>query len=191
MFMDLLAKRFAIRKYTAQQVSREDLERILQAGEFAPSAGGGQRNMFVGVRNAELVRKLGRWNMAKFDRSNLAGSYVLREQPSTIDDPTITDGFYGAPCVVCLFGQANFKFKEADAYCAAENMVLQATELGISSCIVSRGPETFASIEGRELLRTWGVPDGYECVCFVILGYRDGEPPHRKSRREGRTRIVE
>ncbi|WP_298625529.1 nitroreductase family protein [uncultured Senegalimassilia sp.] len=191
MFMDLLAKRFAIRKYTAQQVSREDLERILQAGEFAPSAGGGQRNMFVGVRNAELVRKLGRWNMAKFDRSNLAGSYVSREQPSTIDDPTITDGFYGAPCVVCLFGQANFKFKEADAYCAAENMVLQATELGISSCIVSRGPETFASIEGRELLRTWGVPDGYECVCFVILGYRDGEPPHRKSRREGRTRIVE
>lgn len=191
MFMDLLAKRFAIRKYTAQQVSREDLERILQAGEFAPSAGGGQRNMFVGVRNAELVRKLGRWNMAKFDRSNLAGSYVSREQPSTIDDPTITDGFYGAPCVVCLFDQANFKFKEADAYCAAENMVLQATELGISSCIVSRGPETFASIEGRELLRTWGVPDGYECVCFVILGYRDGEPPHRKSRREGRTRIVE
>lgn len=191
MLIDLLAQRFAIRKYTSQQVSRADLDRILQAGEFAPSAGGGQRNMFVGVRNEKLVRTLGRWNMAKFDRSNLAGSYVSREQPSTIDDPTITDGFYGAPCVVCLFGQGNFKFKEADAYCAAENMVLQATELGISSCIVSRGPETFATVEGRELRRSWGVPDAYECVCFVILGYRDGEPPRRKPRRAGRTRIVE
>ena len=191
MLMDLLAKRFAIRKYTAQQVSREDLKLIMQAGEFAPSAGGGQRSVFVGVRNDALVRELGRMNMDRFDRSHLAGSYVSHEQPSTIDDPGITDGFYGAPCVVCLFGQTNFAFKVADAYCAAENMVLQATELGISSCIVSRGPETFASIEGRELLRTWGVPDGYECVCFVILGYRDGEPPHRKSRREGRTRIVE
>ena len=191
MFIDLLTKRFAIRKYTSQQVSRADLERILQAGEFAPSAGGGQRNMFVGVRNAELVHELGHLNMAKFDRSNLAGSYVSREQPSTIDDPTISDGFYGAPCVVCLFGQANFKFKEADAYCAAENMVLQATELGLSSCIVSRGPETFASARGRELAASWGVPESYECVCFVILGYRDGELPHRKPRRSDRTCIVE
>ncbi len=31
MFMDLLAKRFAIRKYTAQQVSREDLKLIMHA----------------------------------------------------------------------------------------------------------------------------------------------------------------
>lgn len=189
--MDLLAQRFAIRKYTAQQVSRGDLELILQAGEFAPSAGGGQRNVFVGVRNAGLVRELGRMNMAKFDRSRLAGSYVSREQPSTIDDPAITDGFYGAPCVVCLFGQANFAFKVADAYCAAENMVLQATELGVSSCIVSRGPETFASARGRELMSAWDVPAGYECMCFVVLGYRDGEPPHRKPRRAGRTRIIE
>ena len=191
MLMDLLAKRFAIRKYTAQQVSREDLELIMQAGEYAPSAGGGQRSAFVGVRNAALVRELGRMNMARFDRSHLAGSYVSREQPSTIDDPRITDGFYGAPCVVCLFGQANFAFKVADAYCAAENMVLQATELGVSSCIVSRGPETFANDRGQELMRAWNVPVGYDCVCFVILGYRDGQPPHRKPRKDGRTRIVE
>ena len=190
MLVDLLARRFAIRKYTEQQVSRDDLELILQAGEFAPSAGGGQRNMFVGVRDAGLGRELGRMNLAKFDRSRLAGSYVSREQPSTIDDPAITDGFYGAPCVVCLFGQANFTFKVADAYCAAENMVLQATELGISSCIVSRGSETFVSERGRELMSAWGVPEGYECMCFVILGYREGGLPHRKPRRVGRTRIV-
>lgn len=191
MLMDVLARRFAIRKYTSQQVSRADLELIMQAGEFAPSAGGGQRTRFVGVLDEALVREVGLMNMAKFDRSRLAGSYVSREQPSAIDDPSIRDGFYGAPCVVCLFGQANFAFKVADAYCAAENMILQATELGISSCIVSRGPETFASARGQELAHTWGVPEGYECVCFVILGYRDGEPPHRKPRKEGRVRIIE
>ena len=30
-----------------------------------------------------------------------------------------------------------------------ENMILQATELGIASCIISRGYETFDSEEGR------------------------------------------
>ena len=34
-------------------------------------------------------------------------------------------------------------FKTADAFCMAENMILQATELGVASCIISRGYETF------------------------------------------------
>ena len=191
MLMDLLERRFAIRKYTEQPVSLESLELIMAAGEFAPSAGGGQRRMLVGVRNADLVRELGRMNLARFDRSRLAGSFVSREQPSNIDDPTIADGFYGAPCVVCLFGQANFAFRDADAYCAAENMLLQATELGLASCLVSRGSETFASDRGRELMRAWGVPEGYACVCFVILGHRKGPEPRRKPRRAGACVIME
>lgn len=118
--MDLLARRrFAIRKYTAQRVERGDLGRVVQAGELAPSVGGGQRRMLAGVLDEPLVRELGRMNMARFNRGNLAGSFVSCEQPSTIDDPSIVDGFCGAPAVVCVFGQANFAFRDADAYRAA------------------------------------------------------------------------
>ena len=73
----------------------------------------------------------------------------------------------------------------------AENMLLQATELGISSCIISRGEETFVSDEGKALLSEWNVPENYSAVCFVILGYIDGEQPHTKPRRPGRIKIVE
>lgn len=83
-----------------------------------------------------------------------------------------------------IFGQNNFLFREADAFCCAENMILQATELGIASCIVSRGAETFLSPEGRELLKAWAVPENYAAICFVILGYMDGEPPHAKQRKQ-------
>lgn len=73
----------------------------------------------------------------------------------------------------------------------AENMVLQATELGIASCIISRGEETFASEEGRKLLKEWGVPENYICSCFVILGYIDGEQPQSKPRKPGRVKVIE
>lgn len=191
MLMDLIKARHSIRKYTDTQISREDMELILEAGNFAPNAGGGQRSMMVGIRNRELTTKIGIMNLQKFDRSRLAGSYVSREQPSTIDDPTIRNGFYGAPSVVVIFGQDNFMFRIADAFCCAENMVLQATELGISSCIISRGEETFVSPEGHELLKQWEIPENYSAICFVILGYIDGEQPHRKPRKENRTRIIE
>ena len=191
MLMDLIKARHSIRKYMDTQISRGDMELILEAGNFAPNAGGGQRSMMVGIRNKELTTKIGIMNLQKFDRSRLAGSYVSREQPSTIDDPTIRNGFYGAPSVVVIFGQDNFMFRVADAFCCAENMVLQATELGISSCIISRGEDTFVSPEGQKLLEQWGIPENYSAICFVILGYIDGEQPHRKPRKDNRTKIIE
>ena len=191
MLMDIIKARHSIRKYTDAQISRGDLELILEAGNFAPNAGGGQRSMMVGIRNKELTTRIGIMNLQKFDRSRLAGSYVSSEQPSTIDDPTIRNGFYGAPSVVVIFGQDNFMFRVADAFCCAENMVLQATELGISSCIISRGEETFVSPEGQKMVEQWGIPENYSAICFVILGYIDGEQPHTKPRREDRTKIIE
>ena len=82
-------------------------------------------------------------------------------------------------------------FKTADAFCCMENMVLQATELGIASCIISRGFETFNHVEGGRLMKEWEVPEGYTCQGFVIHGYRDGEAPQHQPRRSGRIKIVE
>lgn len=191
MLMDIIKARHSIRKYTDNQICRKDFELILEAGNYAPNAGGGQRSMMVAVHNAELTAKIGRMNLARFDRSRLLGGYVSSEQPSSIDDPTIKNGFYGAPTVIAIFGQDGFAFRVADAFCMAENMLLQATELGISSCIISRGEESFISDEGQALLREWNVPENYSAVCFVILGYINGEQPHTKPRRPGRIRIVE
>lgn len=148
--MDLIKARHSIRKYTDEQIRREDLDTILEAG-----------------------------------------NYVSKEQPSTIDDPSIKNGFYDAPTVVCVFCQDNFLFKTADAFCMMENMILQTTELGIASCIISRGAETFDSEEGREMMREWEVPEGYACQGFVLLGYIDGEQPHSKPRKPGRIKVVE
>ena len=73
--------RRSIRKYQKRQISREDVEKILEAGTFAPNAGGGQRTVICGIRNKSLVAQLGAMNLARFDRSRLAGGFVSKEQP--------------------------------------------------------------------------------------------------------------
>ena len=78
--MDLIKARHSIRKYTNEQISREKLEIILEAGNFAPNAGGGQRSMMVAIHNKELASRVGKMNMANFDRTHLAGSFVSKEQ---------------------------------------------------------------------------------------------------------------
>ena len=189
--LDAIKARRSIRKYQDVQIPREDLEKIIEAGTYASNAGGGQRSMIVGIRNAELVEKLGRMNMAHFNRDRLLGSFVSKEQPSVIDDPTIKSGFYGAPALCIVFAQKNFMFGIPDAFCCAETMLMEAFDLGISSCIVSRAEETFDNETGAAMLKEWGVPENYIARCFVTLGYCDGEYPASKPRKENRSRIIE
>lgn len=82
-------------------------------------------------------------------------------------------------------------FSVADAFAIAQNMTLGVHALGLGSCIVSRAEKTFISEDGQELLKSWGVPEGYICRAFVTLGYCDGSYPAAKPRCEGRSLIVE
>ena len=63
-----------------------------------------------------------RHSIRKYTDQQIAGNYVSKEQPSTIDDPTIRNGFYGALTVICVFCQDNFLFKTADAFCIMKNI---------------------------------------------------------------------
>jgi nitroreductase len=189
--LELFKKRRSIRKYRQEQIPKADLEKIIEAGLFAPNAGGGQRSMVIGIHNPQLVEKIGKLNVGCMDRSRLAGSYVSKEQPSIIDDPKIKSGFYGAPSVAIVFAQRNFLYSIPDAFCIAENMVVMATALGISSCIIARGEETFSNPEGEAMLKEWDVPERMIARCFVILGYCNGDYPQEKPRKEGRSKIVE
>lgn len=189
--LELMKARRSIRRYQDRPVSRENLLSILEAGLYAPSAGGGQRTFLCAIRDRALCETLGKLNLARFDRSKLLGSYVSREQPSIIDDPSIPSGFYGAPAVCVIFAPEHFLYSVPDAFCCAENMVLEAAALGISSCIVARGEETFDNPLGRSLLARWKVPQGYVARCFVTLGYCDGPYPPTKERKSDRYTIIE
>ena len=162
-FLKLVKDQRSIRKYTSEQISREEMDMILEAGACAPNAGGSQRNMFVGIRDAQLTHRIGRMNYRPFHRGEVNVSHVSREQPSLIDDGSIKDGFYGAPAVIAIFGEKDFPFSIADAFCAAENM----------------------------LLTRWKVPVNYICRAFIILGHLAGPLPHRKPIRPGRCLVVE
>ncbi len=188
--LDLIKNRRSIRKYQERQISKDDLQKIIEAGLYAPNAGGGQRRYIIGCMDTVLNERVGKLNIMSFDKSKLIGGFVSSEQPSIIDDPSINSGFYGAPTVCTIFGPKNFLYSVADCFIAAENMVLEAYNLGINSCIIARGEETFENEFGQELLNNWEVPEGYIARCFVLLGYVNGEYPSAKPRKENSYKIV-
>lgn len=141
------------------------------------------------LEDADLIEKIGIVN-ADCENRNWGGDGVSVEQPSIIDDLSIKSGFYGCPAlgVVCVPQFMATKVNGiGSAFVCAENMVLEAYDLGVSSCIVGRAEATFSHPEMAALLPEWGLDAEYTPMVFVCLGYINGEYPKVKPRNEGRT----
>ena len=181
--------RRSVRRFAPEQIEEGSLQQILQAGLYAPSAGGRQGVLFVVSQNREVNVRLGKIKRANSNpRMATAEHFVSREQPSIADDPEIVDAFYGAPTVITLFAPKNFLFGPEDCAAAAENMLLAADALGIGGCYIGQGWTAFAGPYGQEVLGSWGVRTDYYAVMQLLLGYpREGDPhPTPKPRKEGR-----
>ena len=187
--LETIAHRRSIRRFDTRQIEEETLQKILQAGLYAPSAGGRQGVLFVVCQDREVNTRLGKIKRANsHPRMASGGNYVSRRQPSIADDPKLTNAFYDAPTVITLFGPKNFLFAVDDCAVAAENMMLAADALGVGSCYIGQGRPAFADPYGQEILRKWNIPADHYAVMQLVLGYpRPGDPhPTPKPRKDGR-----
>lgn len=190
--MDIIRNRRSIRKYTDRKIEREKLEAIAEAGLFAPNPGGRQGTKILLLDHADTIEEIGIVNANCENRNWDTG--VSKEQPSIIDDHRIKSGFYGcrALAMVCIQRAKKDQVNQiGSAFCCAQNMVLEAYHLGVSSVIVGRAEATFAQPGMQELLDRWGLDPEYMPIVFVCLGYIDGEYPKVKARNEGRTIFVD
>lgn len=187
--LEMMKHRRSIRKYLDKKVEKEKLEKILEAGIYAPNPGGRQGSKIIMLEDATLIEKIGIVN-ANCENRDWGGMGVSAEQPSIIDDLSIKSGFYGCQAlgIVCVTKRmATMVNGIGAAFVCAQNMVLEAYDLGVSSCIVGRAEATFSHPEMTQLLTGWGLEEDYVPMVFVCLGYINGEYPKGKARNEGRT----
>ena len=189
--MDIIRQRRSIRKYLDRKVEREKLEAIVEAGLFAPNPGGRQGTKILLLDDAETIERIGVVNANCENRNWDVG--VSKDQPSIIDDKTIKSGFYGcrALAIICVRKAYRQKVNEIGAaFVCAQNMTLEAYDLGVSSVIVGRAEATFAHSEMQALLDKWGLDPEYTPLVFVCLGYIKGDYPKVKARNEGRAIFI-
>ncbi len=163
--INALKERRSIKKYIDKQISDEELNTVLEAGKYAPTGRNRQSPLMVAVRNKETVEKLSKMNAGILD--------------------TDSDPFYGAPCVVVVFADSSINTGVEDACLVMGNLMNAAHSIGLGGCWIHRAREMFDSEEGRSLMREWGVDEKYIGVGNCILGYREGDMPAVRPRKEG------
>ena len=107
------------------------------------------------MTNDELVKKLSKMNIAVIGKEGI-------------------DPFYGAPDVVLVFVEPGGNDVE-DGSLALGNMLNAAYAMGLGGRWINRCKEMFETEEGKELLRSWNLPENLRGIGCCILGYPDME----------------
>jgi nitroreductase len=153
--------RRSVRDFKNQDVSSEIVDRLIEAGMWAPSAGNIQPWEFIIVRKTEIRKKLAEaaWNQSS-----------IEEAPVVI--------------VVCANEDRSFQRygdRGATLYCiqdtaaAIQNIHLVAYSIGLGSCWIGAFDEEAA----RETLK---IPAGIRPVAIIPVGY-PAETPQPRNRR--------
>lgn len=167
----VLRQRRSIRKYKPEPLAAEDLDAILEAGTWAPTAMNLQSPVMVAVQDQHTLRRLSRINAEIWGRPD-------------------ADPFYGAPAAVVVLADGAAVNWIQDGSLVMGNLMNAAASLGVGSCWINRMMETFDRPEGKALLAEWGLPETLRGVGACILGYPDGPAPAPKPRKADYIRRV-
>jgi nitroreductase len=168
--LNTILKRRSIRNFQTKQLDPDDLNTLLNAALHAPNARNLQTWHFSVIQNADLLNK-----MVGIIKEFMAASEdeALRERGTAPDYHT----FYHAPTVVLISADETANLRQIDGGAAAQTLAVAAKAFGIGSCLIASSGIAFLTDKGQAMKSELGIPEGYEHVICVALGYPDGETP--------------
>lgn len=148
-----LITRRSTRKFNENQVDKELVEKIIYAGQCAPTGMNRQPLIFVVIQEEEIIHEISRLNAAVMDAD--------------------IDPFYGGKTLVVVFANKDIAKSTyiCDGSLAIGNMLNAAHALGVNAIWVHRANEQFASEQGQKYLKKWNIEEGYVGIGNCVLGY--------------------
>lgn len=144
-FMDVVKERFACKKFGTAEITKEQLNAILEAGRLAPTAKNNQEQHIYVVQSAEGLSKI----------------------------DSLTPCRYGAPTVLIVaFDKTNtftypgqrYDSGIEDASIVATHMLLAAKSAGVDSCWVNY-------FDPDQVAEVFALPENEEVLTFIDLGF--------------------
>lgn len=147
-FIDLSKKRFTVRKFSETAVEKEKLDKMLEAGNTAPTAKNNQPQRIYVLQSKEALDKL----------------------------DTLTPCRYGAGTVLLFTYNVDEEWKNPkeegvhsgveDVSIVATHVMLQAAELGVDTTWINFFGNT-------ELEKAFHLPENERSVLLMPVGYRE------------------
>lgn len=161
-----IEQRRSVRKYKDIVVEEEKLKILLEAARLAPTGSNTQSGKFIVTRSKEMREKIADVSHRQqwMAQAPLFITCVADVRIRIPEGPLVVDE---------LSPQHEVKQCIRDVSIQAEHIVLQAEELGLSTCWIGW-------YDQAEIRETLALPSDKYVVCVLIIGYGDEKPAPRK-----------
>ena len=149
--LENIKTRRSVREYLDKNVKKEDLDQILEAGLYAPSARNTQNWQFTVVQKSENLKSL----------NDVMAEALGREY----------NKFYDAPVLIIVSVPRDYKHGMADTSVALQNMMLAANSLELGSVWVNQLLDVGDHAKVRAILTNLGVPEDHIVNGSLAVGY--------------------
>ena len=145
-FLELAKKRFSVRKFTDQPVEKEKLDKVLEAGNIAPTAKNLQPQRIYVLQSEEALKKAYALTPCCYGaKTVLLFTYDIDEEWTNPLEDMIHSG-------------------DQDVSIVATHIMLEAEEQGLATCWVNYFPNTKAA-------EVFGLPESEVVVLMMPIGY--------------------
>ena len=173
---DAMNTQRAIRHFTAEPVSEEDVTTILQSAIHAPNGGNQQQWHFLVVRDREAKRRLGQWYLKAWEA---AVSDEMRPMQQYRSGGDLGNNMPDTPVVILVCQKSSTTPQGSSIFPAVQNLMLAARGLGLGTVLT-----TLHTAYEKEVKEYFGIPDDVETVAMIPIGYpgqgeRFGRPRRR------------
>lgn len=167
----LFEKRYSCRKYTEEQIAREDLEYILQAGNAAP-IGMNRKDDYkiLVIQNPELLQEIEKITHEYYLASGL-NKIAIFHAPTLIMIAINEAGHLEVPEIL---SKGYFNGLYCTSACILENMILAATEKGLGNIFLTG--LTNALNHSKKMHERLHLSSGYSFAAAIAIGYTDSAP---------------
>lgn len=195
--LDIIKRRRSVRTYLPDQIKQEEIEKILEAGIYAPTGHNDQPWHFTIIQDKELINHIN--NETKKHMAHTTVEWIAK-----MGKNDAYHVFHNAPTVIIVCGKKNATTPLIDCSAAVQNMLLTAESIDIGSCWIGlakfffQDPRNIKKMNISQFFQTridnsylhenvskLRIPDGYEPYFAVTLGYKayskDVNAPERRS----------
>ncbi len=163
----MIMMRRSVRHYTEREITDKEINAILEAGKYAPTARNTQNNAFVVVKSPEAREELLADTIGVARKLAATGNSRMTDLVGKYDNED-RDGFYfDAPVVIFIFSESDI-----DGSIAATTMNFAIESMGLGCCMARIPVPVF---EDAEFAAKWQAPAGKKCVIALLIGESESE----------------
>lgn len=172
--IDCINNKRSVRVYKEQAISEKTLDELIVLGTKASTGSGMEPWGFVIINNKEEI-DIWSEKIKKYLLDNLDEYSYLHQYESWLKNPKFSV-FNHASTLLVIYGNTESHWFKYDCTLAASNIMLAAHAQGIGTCWIG-----FAEyiLNTKEFKKQYNIPENYELVCPMTLGYMKIDDSHK------------